>query len=453
MQLEETIVASSPKSLSRVNGGLLAYFRDFAKRSRITSILYSFADQAFAVGGTFLANVVLARTQTKQEYGMFTLAYSIFTLVSGLHNSGILEPCTVYGSGRYRDRFPQYLRLIVRVNVLAGLILMGLVLGTFLLLRGLAPRLVSISLLGLGLTVGILLSGALLRRIFYLQRQPALAAQASLIYFVAVALGLWLAGKARVLNGFCVFGILALGWITAGLSLRKKIVLGNPEQAFLDSEPDYWREHWKYSKWVFASALVFQITSQGYYWLLAGFLSVKEVAEFRAMYLLVAPMDQIFIALSLLFLPVLASHYAAKEMGKFTYLWKRFSLGILGITVIFALSVRIFGKSLVHALYAGRFDGLLPVLYIMTLTPLVMGIGTAITTALNSAENPRFVSYAFASSGAMTFLAGVPLVRHLGIQGAAYGMLVSAATCTTALSLGFLLTMNRGLRLSKNTHA
>ncbi len=71
---------------------------------RVRQAGFSIADQALFVGGTFLANVMLARTQTKEEYGMFVLSYSVFTFLTGLHNASILEPYTVYGSGRYCNR-------------------------------------------------------------------------------------------------------------------------------------------------------------------------------------------------------------------------------------------------------------------------------------------------------------------------------------------------------------
>ena len=58
-------------------------------------------------GGTFTVNLILARTQTKEEYGMFPLSYSFFTFLAGLHNAAILEPYTVFGSGRHRARFPE----------------------------------------------------------------------------------------------------------------------------------------------------------------------------------------------------------------------------------------------------------------------------------------------------------------------------------------------------------
>jgi len=50
---------------------------------RVRQAGFSIADQALFVGGTFLANVMLARTQTKEEYGMFVLSYrsSLFSRV------------------------------------------------------------------------------------------------------------------------------------------------------------------------------------------------------------------------------------------------------------------------------------------------------------------------------------------------------------------------------------
>jgi O-antigen/teichoic acid export membrane protein len=424
------------------NGRLRSLISTLPSPARLLPIGYSFADQALAVGANFLANVMLARTQTKEEYGMFALSYSIFTFLAGLHNSAILEPYTVYGSGRYRKHFSEYLRLMVRINAFVGLLLSALVLLVCLVLYWAAPSLVSHSLLGLGVTVGVLLSGIFLRRVFYIQRQPAFAAQASLICFATVACALWLATRAHLLNGFSVFVILAIGWIAAGLGVGKKFALGHTTQSFLDSEPGYWREHWKYSKWVLSTAFVFQLTTQGYYWIVAGFVSVKDVAGLRVMQLLVAPMDQVFIALSFLVLPALAARYASNRMGNFLSFTKRYGFAVVSATTLFALAVRLVGRPVMHLLYAGKFDDLAPLLYILAFLPLVMGIGNVMNCALKAAERPKLVFFAYLASGAATLLAGIPLVTHFGLRGAVYGLLLSAATYTSALSVSYFSTIN-----------
>jgi O-antigen/teichoic acid export membrane protein len=424
--------------MGRKNSWLRSSLASMPATARLMQIGYSFADQALAVGGSFLANVVLARTQTKEEYGMFALSYSVFTFLAGLHNAAILEPCTVYGSGRYRSRFSEYLRLMVRLNAFVGLLLTMLVLLVCLVLYWAAPQYLSRALLGMGATLGVLLSGAFLRRVFYLQRQSAFAAQASLICFVTVACALWLVARAHLLNGFSVFIILALGWIAAGFGLGKKLALGGPGPSFLDSEPGYWSEHWKYSKWVLSTAFVFQFTTQGYYWIVAGFLSVKEVAELRAMQMLVAPMDQVFIALSFLVIPALAARYASNRMENFLSFSKRYGLAVVSATALFALAVRLVGKPVMHWLYAGKFDDLAPILYVLAFLPLLMGIANTMSSALSAAEKPKAVFYAYVCSGAGTLFGGIPLVIHFGLPGAVYGMLFSGSVYSGALALGFL---------------
>jgi O-antigen/teichoic acid export membrane protein len=410
-----------------------------ATPAKLIPVAYSFADQALAVGGGFLVNVALARTQTKEEYGLFALSYSVLTFLLGLYNAALLEPYTVYASGRYRQRFSAYLRLMVRANVVLCVSLTSILLLSCLLLTWIAPQLLPRASIGLALTAGILLSGSLLRRIFYVQQQPAFAAQSSLVFFVVLVSGLWLLERAHRINSFTVFLALGLGWIAAGAVLGRRLYFGNPAQPFLASEPNYWAEHWKYSKWVLATAFVFQFTHQGYYWLVGGFLSASEVANLRAMYLLVGPVEQVFIALSYLIVPALSAHFAAKRMGDFFALWKRYTLVTLAISGLYVVVVRIVGRSLVHSLYAGKYDGLAPYLYLLTAVPLVMWVGGTMGHALNAVEKPHFVFWAYVSSGAATLFFGVPLVVHLGLWGAVYGMLLSSVAHTLALMISFLL--------------
>jgi len=416
--------------------------------SKWMSVIYSLSDQAFAVGAPFLANVALARTQTKEEFGIFVLSYSAYAFLYGLYNAAVLEPYTVYGSGRHRSRFPAYLRLMLRSNAVLGLVLTILLLSACLVLRWADPQAVPRPLAGLGLTVGILLSGTFLRRTFYVQRQPIFAAGASMVCFVAVACELWLAVRSHVLDSFSVYLILAFGWIAAGAVFGRNLALGNPGNSFLKHEPDYWREHWKYSQWALATAFVFQFTTQGYYWLVAAFLSVTDVAELRATYLLVAPVEQVSIAVSLIVLPALATHFAAARLEDLLSLWKRNALFVVCATGSFAIAVRVAGKLAMHVLYAGKFDGAAPLLYMLAVFPTLTGLAGTLVNALNAVEKPRLVFHACVWSSSATFLLGIPLVLRMGLRGAVFGMLLSGGAYVAALSGGFLLHVYKPARIA-----
>jgi O-antigen/teichoic acid export membrane protein len=398
----------------------------------------SLADQALSVGGMFMVNVALARTESKEEYGMFALSYSVFTFLAGLHNAAILEPYTVYGSGRYRLHSSAYFRWMAWSNVGVGLLLTGALLSLYVLLERIAPGMASRSLLGLATTVSILLWGVFQRRVFYVQRQAGLAAKTSLVFFVAVVCGLQLLTKAHMLNSFSAFLAVGLGWVAASAGFARKLPFGKSPEAFLQMEPGYWRLHWKYMRWVLATAFVFQLMNQGYYWLVAALVSVREVAELKAMALLIAPADQVFIALNYLVLPQLAAHSATGKMEDMLSTWKWYALGIGALTSAFAVCVGVFGKAVAHLLYGGRYDDAAPLLVMLGLLPLVMGIGHTMNAALKSMEKPKLVFWAYVCSGSVTFLFGIPLIRYSGLRGAVYGMLLSGAayTATLALALG-----------------
>ena len=399
---------------------------------------FSMADQALSAGGMFLVNLVLARSQSREEYGRFALSYSVLIFFLGLHNAAILEPFTVYGSGRYRARLGEYFQLMFWSNIVLGLLLTALVLITFLAFARIMPYSLPREILGLGISVSFLLSGVFVRRAFYLQHRAAWAAATSLIFLATVSLGIGLTVKLHRLDGFSVFLILAAGWLTAALALAKKLPFFEVGHRFLASEPGYWHQHWKYARWVLLTALVFQATTQGYYWVVAGILSVKDVAELKAVSLVVAPVDQIFIALNYLALPVLSAHFAAQRMAELRSAWKCYATAITAFTLCSFLFIRALGGPLTHLLYGGSYDDAVPLLVLLVLVPVITGAGHTMNAALKAAECPRLVFWAYAASGAVTFAAGLPLVMHFGVRGAAYGMLLSGGAYTLVLGAGFM---------------
>jgi O-antigen/teichoic acid export membrane protein len=225
----------------------------------------------------------------------------------------------------------------------------------------------------------------------------------------------------------------------AGVGYARKALFTRGRETFLEQEPGYWGLHWKYSRWVLITAVVYQLTTQGYYWLVAGFLSVKDVGELRAMYNLIAPADQFFIAMFSLVLPAMSARYVRKGVDNLLWLWKRVALAVLTGSLLFAFGVRIVGKQLMHGLYAGRFDGLESLLFALAFFPFLMTIGNTTALALNASERPKLVLYGYLAAGTATFVIGIPLVIRLGLRGAVYGLLVSGTVFSVATGISFLL--------------
>jgi O-antigen/teichoic acid export membrane protein len=416
--------------------------------ARASQIGLSVADQGFTLGGMFLLNVTLARTQTKEEYGIFALSYSIFTFLSGLQNAAILEAYTIHGSGRYHEQFDAYARLLRSANARLCIGLTATLAAAWGVLHWAKPQLASQTMLAMALTCGILLMASFVRRTFYIRRRPDLAARFSATFFFACTLLLFIFLRIRPLNGFYAFVIAASAWCIAGLVVAGKWHSGATEKSFEEIEPQYWAEHWKYSRWVFVTALVFQLTGQAYYWLAAALLSMKDVGELRAMYNLVTPVDQIFAAMILLILPMMSFRFASRRMAGLTPLWMTHCLFTLLVTSGYAVFMNVFGKRLLHLLYGGKFDDLASCLGILALLPVVMGVGNTVNAALKASEKPQAVFAAYIASGAATFVLGLPLILHFGMRGAVYGMLASSAIYTTTLSLVFFSLLATERRVS-----
>ena len=424
--------------------------------SRPLRLLYGLTDQCLSVGGMFVVNIALARVRSKEEYGIFALSYSLLTFLTGLHNAAILEAYTIYGSGRYHQRFVGYRRLLWRSHLWLLGALSAFLLAAWQGLRWWHSPLASPSLLGMALTCGVLLSVSFVRRTFYMRRRPDLAARFSAVFFVSCMGLLALAIRSERLNGFSAFLIVALSWSLAGLFIvrdhpprepsaredsdaREDSKGTGPAHAvdFLREQPGYWRDHWNYSRWVLVTALVFQFTAQAYFWAVAALLSVPDVAELRALYNLALPVDQIAVAITFLVMPQMALHYAALEFGQLRHLWRQCASLYLGISLAFALVVGAASLPLLHAMYGGKFDSAAPLLRWYALLPVVMAVGNATNAAMKSMEKPQAVFYAYLASGAATLVFGIPLIVRFGLAGAMYGMLLSAASYTAALMFSF----------------
>jgi len=410
---------------------------------RLGQIGFSLIDQALSVGGIFIANVVLARAQTKEEYGMFALSYSIYTFLLGMNNAMILEPFTVYGAGRYHRSLRSYAQLMWRSNLLLIFGLSVVLMLAWAILHWTAHALASPALLGLALSIPFLLAGQFVRRGFYIEKMPSAAAGFSAIFFMIIAVLLFAFMRFGLLDSFSTFIIAALAWATAGILYWKWLPGRSGTGNFLTEEPDYWREHWKYARWVVATALVFQLMTQGYYWLLAIFLSVREVAEFRAMHILTTPMDQALTAATLVILPLMAFRYASGQSRSLIHLWHKYTLAAIAATGLFSLCVYFFSLRILHLIYGGKFDGLAHLLGTMAALPVLMALGNTANVALKAIEKPDFVFYGYLASGVVTFLGGVPLVIHFGLPGAVYGMLLSTFAYALTLSAGFLFLVRR----------
>jgi len=267
---------------------------------------------------------------------------------------------------------------------------------------------------------------------------PILSACFSSTYVLGLIVLLIGTLRAHLFNTLTAFLIVAAAWLFAFACLWKYAPGPKNSRQFETVEPNYWSEHWKYARWVVATAFIFQATNQAYYWLVAGLLSLKDVAALRALYILLTPVDQVFVAISFIVLPMMAFQWASNNVDRLLSLWRNFLALSISVTAICAAMAQVLGRWLMHKLYGGKFDDVAPLLGLLALLPIIMGIGNTMNVALKAAEKPRYVFFAYLASGATTLLAGIPLVTSFGLAGAVYGLLLSALAYTASSGIAML---------------
>jgi len=401
--------------------------------SRVSRFTIGIVEQVLTVGTPFLANFLLARSTSRANYGTFTLLYSVYIFISGLHNAFVQEAMLVFGAGRYREQFAAYFRFISRIHLLLVLQWTLLLVGATLLLSVLGSQYYHPEEYSLAIVTGVLLSGNWMRFSAYAQGRPEVALRMTLVFSIVACSGVMICYHTGTLNANRIFIILALGWL-ATIPLLPQLTDWSRSANFDVDRRLYWREHWTYSRWTLATSFVFQLMNQAYYWMLAAARSVESVGDLRAAHNLVKPTDLMLTATAMLAIPGLSRAISEGNLVRFRGLVGRlFGFGFV-LSVITAIPLELFGGKLLHFVYGGKYDGLVPVLQILALVPCLTATGNALNDALKVALRNDAVFYSYLAAGLVAITFGPWLVRMHGEIGAAWGLLASAAVY--CLSLG-----------------
>src|ERR1035437_10172823 len=133
-------------------------------------------DQGLFAGSNFLLNVLLARWIAPADYGAFALAYSVFLLLGVFHSALLTGPMLVFGPGKYRERFPEYIGILLRGHFALMLPCAVLLPVAALLLGWLYSPAVGRAFVALAVAAPFILLLWLLRRAFYVRLNPGWAA-------------------------------------------------------------------------------------------------------------------------------------------------------------------------------------------------------------------------------------------------------------------------------------
>jgi len=386
-------------------------------------------DQAVVSGTSFATSVIIGRTCSKEELGVYFLALSIVLFIRGVQEQLICAPYIIYCNHRRGDALASYGGSMLVHQLVLSLLTAACLLGLIgVLALGIGPStLAPAAWVLLGVAPMLLLREFIRQFAFaHLKIVTAIVIDVTVAGFQLGALlllaHLELLSAATVylaMGGACV--VACLGWFLAG---RQPLRLVR-SRFFAD-----WRHNWAFGKWALASQLIGCAAPYLMPWVLVLACGEAETGVLAACAALVG--------LSSMFVTGVANYLTPKAAGSFArggvaelrrVLWKTAALFVV-VLGGFCLMVFVAGDLLAVLVFGDKYLGTGAVMTVLALASLIGALGLTAGNGLWAMDRPSANFAADVWSLGVTLVVVFWLVGPLGVLGVAIAELAGMAAGT-----------------------
>lgn len=388
--------------------------------------LLSLGDQAIVSATSFATAIIINRTTTLENVGLYYLTLSIVSIAVGIQEHVVAAPYMIYSCRRQGAKLAEY----TGSTWLHHLVLTALSVLALLVAIGAASLAGSVDILpGLWVLLGagpLILLREWIRRFAFVNLEMGTAIAIDSTVAVAQVIGLALLayfGQLSIYTIYTVMGgacaLACLGWY-----------LLNPPTVRFDRRqflPD-WIQNWAFANWAVRSYLIGSTTPYIMPWILNLAIGIPTAGVFGACWTLIGITNVFLGGVGRVLNVRGAQAYAAggREELRGVLLWGAAVLtGVLG-TFSFVLALT--GSRLAVLVYGDQFRDSGPMLVTLALSALMTGLGSVVGNGLWSIEKPRSNIVADVCSLVVTLGAAALLVVPFGPLAGALAMLIGSAT-------------------------
>lgn len=388
----------------------------------IRKSFWAVMDQGLFATSNFFLNILLARWLVPQEYGVFTVAYTTFLFLSTFHTGMINEPMLVFGPGKYKGKIRAYLQTLILGSWILG-ILVGIVfLIVFLAFLNFSNSNLTPTLLVISIASPLILFQWLMRKACYINLQPQLAAFAGFGYMALIFTGAFGLNYYEQLRPITVLFIMAIAHLFSGLWLFFKLRIHFNIHKDKELMVDVFNNHWKYGKWASGTAALSWIPCNVFILFLPLWNGLEASAAYKALINLVLPILHVITASGTVMLPILVEKRGLKE---FRRLIIYFSFPYILGPILYLIFIRVFGDSMIHILYNGKYIEYVNLLWLIGIIPIIFAMVNLSVIVLQALELPYIIFRAHIISSVIVFTLGLLFVKVWGVYGAMVGWLIA----------------------------
>ena len=388
-------------------------------------------------------NIILARKLTPEGYGGFSVAFTIFLLISGLQAALILEPVAVYSVKRHLQTLPPYLGFQVRLQT--GLMV---VLGLALLLTSvLIPGVTGQALMGVAIGLPFILLFWFMRQVCYVETRSKLAMQSSVGYAFILIVGLFLLDREGVLTPFSAYMLMAASSLLAALYpwYRLRVDVIDRSGVYRRSQAAaIWKENLTYGKWILAAGGANWTASLAYIPLVGLFAGVAEAGAYRAVQNLVLPLQQALSAVYLMLLPWLSRQRAEKGPGNLQRTTRNLLFFLALVIVSYNAFLILLSKEILWFVYQNPYyQGFIWLIPFLGLLSLINMVANTLSISLRALERAREILWIKIAPAALTLTIGIWAVQNWMIAGVVLGLMISGVVETAVSVIFYWKTIKR----------
>lgn len=421
-----------------VRGGLAKLLTGINAKSGTLSII----DQGIVSSVAFLTMAIIGRTCSREEFGIFSLNFSIVLFIIGLQTSLITLPFTIRSPKLRGKAYSRYMSSTLAHQMILCMAFVLFLSPAWYLLPLFHFHLEFVPVLRtLTLVLTFVLLKEYIRQICYARLQVAKA-----LTFDAISGGLQLAGLFALgwsglltpVTAFLTMGI-ACGVIAAyWLVTNRRTLTIRPKQAILD-----FRSNWEQGRWMLASGIAWSFGMNSYSWILAAFWGTATVGVWSACAGIASLGNPLFMGIQNFLAPKIAHFYARSGIRGLTRFIFKASAVLTVVMLFFLLILVAFGEDILKVVYSHKYSGNGTVISALGLNLAVMSMGFSSSRALYAMSRTDVDCIVNIMSLIILIAIGFFLVKTFGLLGAACALIISSVTSSLLKCVSFTLLVRR----------
>jgi O-antigen/teichoic acid export membrane protein len=388
-------------------------------------------DQGAISAANFFATIILARSATPAELGIYGVGFTALHLARSFQDGLVVQPVSVFGASQPPEIFRRYATSsgLIQLALACLSALVVYIVGKVVLAEG--NDMAGAVLLALPFCFLFWQLQEYIRRLLY-TRGHVLSAVLNTMLANAVRLSLMLvlASQGR-LTGAASLDAIAWGSLAAlvpGLWVTRNYWTAKPINLLVT-----WKRNWGFGRWILGSSLASWTAVEFYPVLTAGMVSFAAAGAYRALQNLVAPIHLLLRATDTFLTPRAARLYhrdgkrSLNRVLGLTYLFAGLPIfGLLGLALLFP-------APLLRTLYGETYVPYSRGILLMALFYGLLYAYWPLQTAFKAVRNSRPIFAANLAAALVMFTAGLWAIQRWGVYGTMAGQALNALVVNIVL--------------------